>query len=159
VYSSSHLDSVVLPSHLVAYDAPPTTVPTTTPTTVAPVTPTTEAPTTTTTVVSHVATAPAPVTAAATAPVVSAPTPATPLYSENGEATWYSQAPPGKCASPTLPFGTVLTVRNDATGATTTCTVDDREGSPYPRVVDMSYSGFSQIADPSQGVVDVTISW
>jgi rare lipoprotein A (peptidoglycan hydrolase) len=63
------------------------------------------------------------------------------------------------CASTTLPFGTVLTVRNDATGATTTCTVDDREDSPYPRVVDLSYEGFSQIADPSQGVVDVTISW
>jgi rare lipoprotein A (peptidoglycan hydrolase) len=63
------------------------------------------------------------------------------------------------CASPTLPFGTVLTVANDATGATTQCTVDDREGAGYPRVVDMSYSGFSQIADPSQGVVEVTISW
>jgi rare lipoprotein A (peptidoglycan hydrolase) len=50
-------------------------------------------------------------------------------------------------------------VRNDATGATTTCTVDDREAAGYPRVVDMSYSGFSQIGDPSQGVMDVTISW
>jgi rare lipoprotein A (peptidoglycan hydrolase) len=63
------------------------------------------------------------------------------------------------CASPTLPFGTVLTVTNDVTGASTTCTVDDREAAGYPRVVDMSYSGFSQLADPSQGVVDVTISW
>jgi rare lipoprotein A (peptidoglycan hydrolase) len=149
---ASHLDNVVLPSHLVAYDAPPTTVaPTTTPTTAAPVTTTTEAPApaTTTTVAPH----------AAPAPVVAAPTAATPQYSENGEATWYSEAPDGYCASPTLPFGTVLTVRNDATGATTSCKVDDREESPYPRVVDMSYAGFSQIADPSQGVVDVTISW
>jgi hypothetical protein len=162
VYSSSHLDSVQLPSHLVAYDTPPPTVPTTTPTTVAPVTPTTvaPAPTTTTTVAAHVAPAPsvAPVAAAPT-PVITPPAPATPHYSENGQATWYGAAPPGKCASPTLPFGTVLTVRNDATGATTTCTVDDREASPYPRVVDLSYSGFAQIADPSQGVVDVTISW
>ena len=63
------------------------------------------------------------------------------------------------CASPTLPFGTVLTVTNNATGAATQCTVDDREGAGYPRVVDMSYSGFSQIADPGQGVVEVTISW
>jgi rare lipoprotein A (peptidoglycan hydrolase) len=151
---ASHLDNVVLPSHLVAYDAPPTTTPapppTTTPTTAAPVTTTTEAPApTTTTAAPHVA----------PAPVIAAPTAASPLYSENGEATWYSEAPDGYCASPTLPFGTVLTVRNDATGATTSCKVDDREESPYPRVVDMSYAGFSQIADPSQGVVDVTISW
>jgi len=63
------------------------------------------------------------------------------------------------CASPTLPFGTVLTVVNDATGASTQCTVDDREGAGYPRVVDLSPAGFSQIADLSQGVVEVTISW
>jgi len=147
---------VTLPSHLVAYDAPPTTAaptPTTTPTPAAPVTTTSAAPAPTTTVAPHVA---PPTTAA---PVVTAPTPASPHYSANGQATWYSEAPDGYCASPTLPFGTVLTVRNDATGATTTCKVDDREESPYPRVVDMSYAGFSQIADPSQGVVDVTISW
>jgi rare lipoprotein A (peptidoglycan hydrolase) len=53
----------------------------------------------------------------------------------------------------------VLTVTNDATGASTRCTVDDREASNPGRVVDLSYSGFSQIADPSQGVVTVTISW
>jgi peptidoglycan lytic transglycosylase len=78
---------------------------------------------------------------------------------EAGDATWYSEAAPGMCASPTLPFGTVLTVTNSGTGASTQCTVDDREGAGYPRVVDMSYSGFSQIADPGQGVVAVTISW
>ena len=35
----------------------------------------------------------------------------------------------------------------------------DREAAGYPHVVDMSPVGFSQIADTSQGVVDVTISW
>jgi rare lipoprotein A (peptidoglycan hydrolase) len=78
---------------------------------------------------------------------------------EAGQATWYPEAPDGMCASPTLPFGTVLTVTNNGTGASTHCRVDDREGAGYPRVVDMSPEGFSQIADPSQGVVDVTISW
>jgi rare lipoprotein A (peptidoglycan hydrolase) len=82
-----------------------------------------------------------------------------PANSENGQATWYAEAPPGYCASPTLPFGTVLTVTNDATGASTQCTVDDREAAGYPRVVDMSPSGFEQIGDLGQGVVDVTISW
>ena len=80
-------------------------------------------------------------------------------HDESGEATWYSAAPSGMCASPTLPFGTVVTVVNAATGASTVCTVDDREGAGYPRVVDLSPEGFSQIADLNQGVVDVTISW
>jgi rare lipoprotein A (peptidoglycan hydrolase) len=53
----------------------------------------------------------------------------------------------------------VLTVVNDATGDTTVCTVDDREAAGYPRVVDLSPEGFDQIADTSQGVVQVTISW
>ena len=47
---------------------------------------------------------------------------------------------------------------NDATGASTECIVDDREAAGYPRVVDMSPEGFAQIADPSQGVVEVTLA-
>ncbi len=53
----------------------------------------------------------------------------------------------------------MLTVTNDDTGASTTCTVDDREDAGYPRVVDLSPEGFAQIADTSQGVVEVTIFW
>ena len=147
VNPSSHLDGVKLPSHLVAYQAPTTT------TTAPPTTTTTAPPTTTTTFVSHVVTtttAPPPPTTTTTAP---------PRNSEVGQATWYSAAPAGYCASPTLPFGTVLTVVNNATGASTVCRVDDREAAGYPRVVDLSPEGFAQIADPSQGVVEVTISW
>ena len=48
---------------------------------------------------------------------------------------------------------------NNATGASTECTVDDREGAGYPRVVDLSPEGFAQIAGLNQGVVEVTISW
>jgi rare lipoprotein A (peptidoglycan hydrolase) len=149
VYPASHLDTVKLPSHLVAYHAPGTTTTTTAPpvttTTVAPVLPTTvPVPVTTTTL--------PPPTTTTTAPHVAA-------NHEVGDATWYAAAPYGYCASPTLPFGTVLTVVNNATGATTVCTVDDREESGYPRVVDLSPEGFSQIADTSQGVVAVTISW
>jgi hypothetical protein len=151
VHPTSH-DGVNLPSNLVAYQAPTTTsttAPATTTTTAAPTTTTTEPPTTTTTA------PPPPPTTTTTAP----PAPKAPTASEGGEATWYSAAPAGYCASPTLPFGTVLTVVNNATGASTQCTVDDREAAGYPRVVDMSPSGFSQIGDLSQGVVDVTISW
>ncbi len=153
MYPSSHLDTVDLPSHLVAYSAPASTTSTTAP----PVTTTTTAPVTTTTVPATTTTVPPPppTTTTTTAP----PPPPAPTNSEAGEATWYSEAADGYCASPSLPFGTVLTVVNNATGASTTCTVDDREGAGYPRVVDMSPGGFSQIADLGQGVVDVTISW
>jgi hypothetical protein len=137
VLSASHLDDVVLPSHLVAYSAP-------TPTTIAPVTP---------------VTSPPPVVTTTTLPPAPAEQAMVVDNTEHGQATWYGAAPPGKCASPTLPFGTVLTVVNDANGASTVCVVDDREAAGYPRVVDLSYWGFSQLADPSQGVVDVTISW
>ena len=146
VYPASHLDGVRLPSHLVAYQAPTTTTTTTPPPTTT--TTTTAPPTTTTTTVAR--------------PQVVTPTTTTtvpPSHHEVGQATWYSEAPAGYCASPTLPFGTVLTVVNNATGASTVCTVDDREAAGYPRVVDLSPEGFSQIADPSQGVVEVTISW
>ena len=132
-----------------------TTAPSTTTTTTAPLAP---PPTTTTT------TQPPPPTTTTTQPPPPPPpttttTNAAPTASEQGEATWYSEAPAGYCASPTLSFGTVLTVTNDATGATTTCTVDDREADNPGRVVDLSYDGFSQIAPPSQGVVEVTVSW
>jgi rare lipoprotein A (peptidoglycan hydrolase) len=149
VYTASHGDGVGLPSHLVVYQAQQsttTTAPAVTTTTAAPA----PAPTTTTTEPPP----PPPTTTTTTAPL-----PPVPANSEGGQATWYSEAADGMCASPTLPFGTVLTVTNDATGASTQCTVDDREGASYPRVVDMSYEGFSQIAEPGQGVVDVTISW
>jgi rare lipoprotein A (peptidoglycan hydrolase) len=159
VYPASHHDGVNLPSHLVAYQSPQST----TSTTSAPVTSTTApppapVPTTTTTQAARVVVAappsPPPTTTTTTAP----PAPVATNH-EVGEATWYAEAAAGMCASPTLPFGTVLTVTNNATGASTQCTVDDREDAGYPRVADMSYSGFSQIADPSQGVVEVTISW
>ena len=70
---------------------------------------------------------------------------------ERGQATWYAAAPAGMCASPSLAFGTVVTVTNVATGASTTCTVDDREQAGYPRVVDMSPSGSAQVGRPEPG--------
>ena len=148
VYPASHLDTVNLPSHLVAYQAPGST------TTTAPPTTTTAPPPTTTTTVPVTTTTLPPTTTTTTTTAPPAPT-----NSEVGDATWYAEAPDGYCASPTLPFGTVLRVVNNATGASTVCTVDDREGAGYPRVVDLSPEGFSQIAPTSQGVVEVTISW
>lgn len=156
------------PSQLVGYRADSTvpdmrlaTVPATTTTAPPPSTTTTTAPppsTTSTTAApppTTTTTAPPPSTTTTAAPVATA----APAHSATGQATWYAQSPPGGCASPTLPFGTSLEVTDLANGATTTCVVDDREAPNPGRVLDMSYSGFSQLADPSQGVITVTISW
>lgn len=129
-----------LPSLKLAFQLPATTT-----TTVAPTT-TTAPPTTTTT------TRPPPPTTTTTRPPVV-------TSSATGLATWYAEAPAGKCASPWLPFGTVLTVTNIASGASITCTVDDREAAGLPHVVDLSPSGFEGLAPLSQGVVQVNISW
>jgi rare lipoprotein A (peptidoglycan hydrolase) len=141
IHPASRLDSVELPSHLVAYQSPTTTTLPAAPRAYSsPVTEASEE-------------APAEVTPTTAArPVIT-------NNSEHGQATWYAAAPPGKCASPTLPFGTVVTVTNEANGNSTVCTVDDREEAGYPRVVDLSPSGFSQLESPSEGVADVTISW
>ena len=144
VHTVAHLEGVRLPSHVVVFEAPVTTTTTAPPTTVPP------APATTTT-------APPPPRPIVTTTTI--PAPPTPQDHEVGIATWYAAAPAGYCASPTLPFGTVVRVVNNATGASTVCRVDDREGSGYPRVVDLSPEGFSQIASLGQGVVAVTISW
>jgi hypothetical protein len=134
-----------------------TTVPATTTTTggpqaqaiVDPPATTTVPPTTTTTTTTTTLPPPPPTTT--TVPV--------PIFSEVGEATWYAEAPDGMCASPDLPFGTVLTVTDNATGASIDCTVDDREAQNPGRVVDLSPEGFAQLAPTSQGVIMVTISW
>jgi len=87
------------------------------------------------------------------------PRPAVTQASADGLATWYAAAPAGRCASPWLPFGTVLTVTDLSTGASITCVVDDREAAGYPHVVDLSPSGFASLAPLGQGTIEVDISW
>ena len=130
-------------------------VPTTTTTAPPPPTTTTTAPpppTTTTT-------APPPPTTTTTAP----PPPASveeaaATFSRIGVVTYYGTAP-GMCASPTLPFGTVVTITNPQNGDTTHCTVDDREADSA-RQIDLSTETFATIAPLSQGVItDAELSW
>jgi rare lipoprotein A (peptidoglycan hydrolase) len=135
--ASSRTEIARLPSRKLAFEVQASTTTTVPPTT------TTVPPTTTTTA------PPPPTTTTTTAP----PSTAT------GLATWYAQAPPGRCASPWLPFGTVLTVTDIANGASVTCIVDDREAAGSPHVVDLSPSGFAGMAPLSQGVIQVDISW
>ncbi len=92
-----------------------------------------------------------PLAAPATAPASS--------YQVTGAASWYSEAPAGYCASPELPFGTVVTVTDLSTGASVTCRIDDRQARAPNRVIDMSEEGFSQLAPLSAGLVEVSVRW
>jgi hypothetical protein len=74
-----------------------------------------------------------------------------------GDVTYYAH-PAGRCASPWLPFGTVVTVTNPANGATVTCVVDDREADTA-RSIDLATSTFAEIAPLSQGVVYAVLHW
>jgi len=117
---------------------PPAT--TTTTSTVPATTTTTSAPTPTTTT---------------TAPVAQAE--ATGAVATTGDVTYYAH-PAGRCASPWLPFGTVVRVTNPANGATVTCTVDDREADTA-RSIDLATATFAELAPLSQGVIDARLSW
>jgi rare lipoprotein A (peptidoglycan hydrolase) len=86
------------------------------------------------------------------------PTPPPPQNTTTGEASWYG-APAGTCASPTLAFGTVVTVTDVSTGAAARCTVDDREAHTPGRVLDLASATFSQLASLSVGVIEVRLSW
>jgi rare lipoprotein A (peptidoglycan hydrolase) len=138
----------------------PTTTVATTPATTA----TTSSPTTTsatpTTQAARIQTT-TPITAApvqAAAAPAPAPAPAPPANSITGIVTYYD-ATPGTCASPSLPFGTVVTITNPDNGATVSCTVDDREADTA-RQIDLATDTFAQIAPLSQGVIsDAELSW
>jgi Lytic transglycolase len=88
---------------------------------------------------------------------VASPPPAPP-HASTGLASWYD-ARAGTCASPTLAFGTVVTVTDVSTGASVRCTVDDREAHNPGRVIDLAPATFSQLARLVVGVIEVRLSW
>lgn len=77
---------------------------------------------------------------------------------QTGGASWYDYRP-GECAHQTIPKGTTVTVTNLANGATTTCVVTDRGPYSGGRIIDLDRGTFDQIADSSQGVIQVRITW
>ncbi len=80
--------------------------------------------------------------------------------SQTGRATYYNHAPvSGGCAHKDLPKGTVVTVTNEANGASVTCKVNDSGPYGAGRIIDLHPDQFSAIADLSTGVIRVTISW
>jgi rare lipoprotein A len=77
---------------------------------------------------------------------------------ESGGATWYRHAA-GECAHKTLARGTVVTVTNQANGATATCTVTDRGPYGDGRIIDLDVTVFEQLAPLDAGVIQVVITW
>jgi rare lipoprotein A len=75
----------------------------------------------------------------------------------SGIVTYYDH-PAGYCASPWLPFGTVVRITNPANGLTVTCVVNDREAD-RARSIDLSTATFAELAPLSQGVIDARLSW
>jgi|SRR5947208_3423608 len=81
-----------------------------------------------------------------------------PAHDMSGGASWYD-APTGSCAMRDAPKGTVVHVTNLANGKSTTCTVSDYGPTMQDRIIDLSKGSFAQIADPSQGVIQVRVTW
>ncbi len=80
--------------------------------------------------------------------------------SADGGASWYaSPYGPDSCASRTLRFGTIVTITNIRTGATTTCRVADRGPVAPSRVLDLDNDVFRRLAPLGIGVIPVHITW
>jgi resuscitation-promoting factor RpfB len=78
---------------------------------------------------------------------------------QTGEASWYYASGDGLTAAhPWLPFGTVVTVTNVATGASVQVVIDDR-GPFGGRIIDLSPEAFSRIASLGQGVCRIRLTW
>jgi hypothetical protein len=75
-----------------------------------------------------------------------------------GVATWYNYVP-GQCASPFLPKGTRVTVRDETTGQAITCVITDRENAGGNHVVDLSETQFAQLEPLWRGVISVKVTW
>jgi len=92
-----------------------------------------------------------------TTPTTAPPVAATDSSVQYGQVTYYAH-PAGTCASPFLPFGTVVRVTNPANGLSTTCLVNDREADTA-RSIDLATATFALLAPLSQGVIDAQLSW
>jgi rare lipoprotein A (peptidoglycan hydrolase) len=82
--------------------------------------------------------------------------------SQVGQASFYDfcKIDGDYAAHLTLPFGTVVTVRNLDNDQTVTVVINDRGPYGVPgRIIDLCDSAFAQIAPLGQGLADVEITW
>ncbi len=73
----------------------------------------------------------------------------------NGEA--FNMYDPTIAASNTYPLGTKLRVTSSATGNSVIVRVSDTGAFRHPVIIDLSWAAFREIANPSSGVVNVTV--
>jgi Lytic transglycolase len=163
-------------------EAPPPPPSTVAPTTAAPSTPAPTTPPPTTTVKRTTTTKPKPTTTVTTLPTTTvldtappATAPPTSALVDPGVTTIAENVQDGRgtfhrydntdprwgerpCAHRTLPKGTVVTVINTKTGASTWCIVKDR--GPYGNaIIDLDEEQFVEIAPVGAGVINVRITW
>ncbi len=127
-----------------------------------------DAPVETTTTTALGAGPPAPAPVPVPVPVVELAPPAVPVQpitikggrgrTQVGKASWY-EIDNGTCAHVRLPKGTIVRVVNLGNGKEALCRVADRGPFLQGRVIDLDLQTFQHIASPSEGVVDVRISW
>jgi rare lipoprotein A len=139
-----------------------TEAPTTTTTTAKPkpTTTTTAKPKPTTTTVKPTTTTAAPTTTTTARPTTTSTMgPVPDCCRQEGGASYHDYADPSTCAHRSLPKGTTLRVTNKANGKSTTCVVNDRGPYVAGRILDLSRTGFTDIANVSDGVIQVVIEW
>ena len=86
--------------------------------------------------------------------------PGTGATKQEGEATWYDPPWSGMTAAhPWLPFGTLVTVTDLATGRSVTVVIDDRGPFAPGRVIDLSPEAFERLQPLGHGVLHVALSW
>jgi len=78
---------------------------------------------------------------------------------QTGGASWYVFGSEMTAAHRTLPKGTMVTVTNLENGKTVVVRINDRGPFIDGRVIDLNKVAFEEIASPSQGVINVRISW
>lgn len=88
---------------------------------------------------------------------------------QRGKASWYGDQFHGRqtasgeqfnmtaltAAHPTLEFGSLVRVTNEANGRKVLVRINDRFQSKRGRVIDLSKAAFEQLAPLNQGVIDV----
>jgi uncharacterized protein YabE (DUF348 family) len=78
---------------------------------------------------------------------------------DTGGASWYTNGDGLTAAHRSLPKGTIVTVTNLANGKSVKVRINDRGPFIPGRVIDLNKAAFSQIASPSEGVIEVRITW
>lgn len=79
---------------------------------------------------------------------------------QSGLATWYDPPWSGLTAAhPTLPFGTLVTVTDLASGRSVTVVIDDRGPFATGKIIDLSPEAFAVLSPLGAGVLHVRLSW